>query len=121
MGLSWILQVLIILGFLLLGYGIADVLHIPLPGSIVGMILLFISLVTGILKLSWIERVASFQLKHLTLLFIPPIVSLFLTSGLSDIFDWYVLIILIVSSIFSMLGTAFFVEWYEKLKRRDHK
>lgn len=121
MGLSLILQLLIILAFLLLGYGTANIFHIPLPGSVVGMILLFVFLVTGILKVSWIEKVASFQFKHLTLLFIPPIVSLFLSSALGEIFNLYILIILVISSLCSMLGTAYFVEWYEKFKGRDGK
>jgi holin-like protein len=120
-GLSLILQLLIILAFLLLGYGTANIFHIPLPGSVVGMILLFVFLVTGILKVSWIEKVASFQLKHLTLLFIPPIVSLFLSSALGEIFNLYILIILVISSLCSMLGTAYFVEWYEKFRGRDGK
>jgi holin-like protein len=120
-GLSLILQLLIILAFLLLGYGTANIFHIPLPGSVVGLILLFVFLVTGILKVSWIEKVASFQLKHLTLLFIPPIVSLFLSSALGEIFNLYILIILVISSLCSMLGTAYFVEWYEKFKGRDGK
>jgi holin-like protein len=120
-GLSLILQLLIILAFLLLGYGTANIFHIPLPGSVVGMILLFVFLITGILKVSWIEKVASFQLKHLTLLFIPPIVSLFLSSALGEIFNLYILIILVISSLCSMLGTAYFVEWYEKFRGRDGK
>lgn len=119
--LSWIFQLLIILGFLQLGSFLAAFLHIPLPGSVLGMILLFVLLLTGIIKLSWIEKTASFQLKHITLLFIPPMVSLFLSSGYREIFHWSIIIILMISSICCLLGTAFFAECYEKLKRRNEK
>ncbi|PLR78323.1 murein hydrolase transporter LrgA [Bacillus sp. V3-13] len=119
MKLSWLLQLLIISAFLLLGYGTVAVFRIPLPGSVVGMILLFVFLLTGIIKLDWIERTASFQLKHLTLLFIPPIVSLFLSPSLQQIMHWNIVLILVVSSMCCLLGTAFFVEWYEKIKRRN--
>jgi holin-like protein len=117
----WIFQLLIIWGFLQLGYGVASVFHVPFPGSVVGMILLFVFLLTGVMKLSWVEQAASFQLKHLTLLFIPPTVSLILSPSLQRIFNWAILIILLVSSICSLLGTAIFVEWYEKIKRRNAK
>jgi holin-like protein len=118
---SWIFQLLIIIGFLLIGHGLANIFHVPLPGSVVGLILLFLLLLTGVIKLSWIEKAANFQLKHLPLLFIPSVVTLFLSSSLSQIFNWYVFIILIVSSTCSLLGTAIFAEWYEKLKRRNEK
>jgi len=118
---SWIVQLLIMIGFLLLGYGAANTFHIPLPGSVLGLILLFLLLITGVVKLSWIEKAANFQLKHLPLLFIPSIVTLFLSSSLSELFNWYILIILIVSSTCSLLGTAIFAEWYEILKRRNEK
>ncbi|WP_099157455.1 CidA/LrgA family protein [Virgibacillus ndiopensis] len=115
----WFPQLLIIFGFLILGYSTATIFHLPLPGSVVGMLLLFVSLITGIMKLEWIEKVSSFQLKHLTLLFIPPIAGLFISSGFIEILKWNILIILIISSIFCLLGTAFAVEWFEK--RRDMK
>ncbi|MTW85022.1 CidA/LrgA family protein [Virgibacillus dakarensis] len=112
--MDMVLQLIIIIGFLLLGNGIVAVFPIPLPGSVVGMLLLFVVLITGILNVEWIEKVSSFQLKHLTLLFIPPIVSLFLSSGFLEILQWNILIILIVSSICCLLGTALAVEWLEK-------
>lgn len=113
-----IFQILILLGFLQLGSLITAVFHVPLPGSVVGMIFLFLFLLTGVMKLRWIEKAATLQLKHVTLLFIPPIVSLCLSPKLLEVFHWYILMILLVSSICSLLGTAFFVEWFEKMKRR---
>ncbi|MRG85881.1 CidA/LrgA family protein [Salinibacillus xinjiangensis] len=112
---------MIIGGFLLLGYGVCAVFHIPLPGSVVGMIILFVFLLTGLIKLEWVENFSSFQLRHLTLLFIPPIVSLFLSSTFLNILHWNVFMILILSSVCCLLGSAFAVEWYEKWKRRQIK
>jgi holin-like protein len=121
MKLSWLVQMFTILGFLLVGNGIITVFHIPLPGSVIGMILLFVFLLTGMMKLEWIEKVSSFQLKHLTLLFIPPIASLFLSPRLLEILQWNIIVILLVSSITCLLGTAYTVEWYERIKRRNVK
>lgn len=121
MKLSWIFQLFILIGFLLLGYVVVMVFPIPLPPSVVGMILLFLFLLSGLMKLEWIEKVSSFQLKHLTLLFIPPIATLFISSGLLEILQWDIILILTVSSVCCLLGTAFTVEWYERQRKRKRR
>lgn len=121
MKLKWLLQILIILGFLLLGSSLVKILYIPLPGSVAGMMILFVFLLTGIIKVEWIEKVSTFQLKHLTLLFIPPVASLFISANIVEILQWNILVILFISSICCLLGTALSVEWYEKIKRRNGK
>lgn len=117
----WILQLLLLIGFLFLGNLVVTFLPIPLPGSIVGMLLLFLFLLTGIVKLEWVEKLASFQLKHLQLLFIPPIVSLFISLHFLEILRWNIFFILLISSISCLLGTAYTVEWYESRKKRECK
>jgi holin-like protein len=121
MRLSWFLQLLILVSFYLLGDEISHFFHIPLPGSVIGMLLLFLFLITGVLKLEWIETTATFHLQHLTFLFVPLIASLFLSSRLISLLHWDVVLILIASSLSCLLGTAFSVEWYEKLKRREKR
>ncbi|NHM32861.1 hypothetical protein [Neobacillus terrae] len=51
MKLSWFFQLLIIIGFLLLGYSSVAAFHLPLPESDAGMLLLFLFLLTGVIKL----------------------------------------------------------------------
>ncbi|MFB6467831.1 CidA/LrgA family protein [Cytobacillus sp. Hz8] len=118
MKLQWGIQTIILTGFLFLGHGMVKLFHLPLPGSIVGMLFLFISLLTGFLKLKWVEQAATFLLKHLTFLFIPPIAGLFISFSFLSILHWNVFLILIVSSVSCLLTSAFMVEWVEKLKRR---
>ncbi|SFA89474.1 holin-like protein [Lentibacillus halodurans] len=117
MKLGSLLQLSFIISFLMIGHGFVALFHLPLSGSIVGMLLLFIFLMTGTMKLEWIDKVSSFQVKHLTVLFIPSIAGLFTSSDLMAVFQWDILIILIVSSICCLLGTASAVQWYEQ--RRD--
>lgn len=75
-----------------MGIFIVQLFQIPIPGNVVGMILLFFFLMTGIIKLEWINEAASFLLKHLVFFFIPIAIGimtfgkLFLQSGLSLIF-----------------------------------
>lgn len=60
-------------------WGIGELLNtvIPysIPGSVLGIVLLWFALHMGLVRLHWIERVADFMLKHMALLFIPAIVN----------------------------------------------
>ncbi len=57
--------------FLFLGEFIAEVTPLPIPGNIIGMILLFISLVFNFIKLEEIAPAGDLLLEHLILYFIP--------------------------------------------------
>jgi holin-like protein len=119
--LPWPIQILILAVFLLAGNFVVAVFHIPLPGSVVGMIMLLTLLVKGLVKLDWIERVAAFQIKHLTLLFIPFVIGLFLSPNFIPLLDFHFILVLIVSSFCCLLGTAYSVQWFEKIRRRSQK
>ncbi|RFU71058.1 CidA/LrgA family protein [Peribacillus saganii] len=112
-------QLFIISGFLLLGNGIVSILHLPFPGSVAGMIMLLAAMLTGLIQLEWIENMATFQIKHLTLLFLPLVIGVFLSPNLIPLLSWHFIIAILFSSFICLLGTAFFVEWFEKIKRRS--
>jgi holin-like protein len=63
----------ILLGFQLLGTFLERVLHIPLPGNVIGLILCLCALWLGLLKLEWIEQTSALLLKHMMLFFAPVI------------------------------------------------
>jgi holin-like protein len=70
-----ILQIALLTLFFLTGNLISKYLHLPIPGGIVGMIILFIMLQLKIIKLEWIERGTSWLLAELILFFIPAAVG----------------------------------------------
>lgn len=45
--------------------------HIPIPGNVLAMLLLFLLLLKGWIKLNWVSAGSDFLLKYLTLFFIP--------------------------------------------------
>lgn len=69
--IRFVLQFSTILLFYLLGKGLVTFFGLSIPGSIVGMTLLFTALLLKICTLKWVESVAQFHIKHITLLFIP--------------------------------------------------
>lgn len=70
-----ILQLIAITGFYLLGEELQAFFNIPLPGSIIGFILLFTALMLKIYPLEWIDSGAHFLLAFLSLYFIPATVG----------------------------------------------
>jgi holin-like protein len=69
------LGLLIIFAFQLLGIGLHK-LGVPLPGSILGLLLFTLALAMELVKVEWVERSAGLLVKHMTLLFIPLMASL---------------------------------------------
>ena len=61
----------IIFSCLFLGETLSFLLPVPLPGNIWGMALLFIALVTGLVKLESVEEAGDLLLEHLILFFVP--------------------------------------------------
>ena len=69
-------QLSIILIILFIGELSHKLFNLPIPGNVIGMLILVICLCTKIIKLEWIEDVSNFLLNHLALFFLPAGVSL---------------------------------------------
>lgn len=69
-------QCSIILGFLALGELIVHFTHIPLPSSIIGMLLLTLSLQFKVIKLEWVKGLTDFLISNMGFFFVPPGVAL---------------------------------------------
>jgi len=61
----------VILAFLVLGEIGAEFLNLPIPGNIVGLMLLLLCLTTGLVPLKIVERASDIMISNLALLFIP--------------------------------------------------
>jgi holin-like protein len=69
-GIAWLWA------FLGLGTALVDLLGVPLPGSVAGMLLLWGALEARVVRLDWLERGATSLLGLLGLLFVPAGVGL---------------------------------------------
>ena len=69
-------QLMIIFMISLVGEGISSVFHLPIPGSIIGLVLLFLTLQFKLLRLRHISMVGNFLLANMTILFLPPAVGI---------------------------------------------
>ena len=62
-------QLMIIFSISLIGEGISYLFHLPIPGSIIGLILLFLALQFKIFRLRHVSMVGNFLLANMTILF----------------------------------------------------
>lgn len=65
----------IILGFNITGLLLQIVLHVPLPGNVIGMLLFTIALFCKWVRLEWVEETAAWLTKHMLLFFTPYVVG----------------------------------------------
>lgn len=104
----------LILIILFIGQVLQQKYNIPVPGTILGMIILLLLLITRVLKIERIEKISDVLLEHLTLFFVPSVVGIMnLFDKVKDIW-FYLLIILIISTIVVMTVTGLTVQVLDK-------
>ncbi|QHA92937.1 CidA/LrgA family holin-like protein [Bacillus sp. N1-1] len=74
--LIMLLQIGLLFGFYLVGGYLQTTLTLPVPGSVVGMLILLIGLYLKWIPIRWISQGASALLNHLPLLFVPVTVGI---------------------------------------------
>jgi len=62
----------LVFGFYFLGELTSDLLKLPVPGSVLGMLYLTLALLSGLVKLEDVEEVAEFLVRNMSVMFIPP-------------------------------------------------
>lgn len=110
---------IILLAFFASGTLLNKWLHIPLPGNLLGMLILTVCLVTGWIKMELVEQASSFLLRHMLLFFVPILV------GVAQYFDlitkslWPVLLSLFIGPPLVMLASGRIVQ--NDVNRRNRK
>ncbi|RDW22454.1 CidA/LrgA family protein [Oceanobacillus arenosus] len=111
-----IFQIVILYIIFLLGQWIQQSLHLFIPGSVIGMIILFLLLLLNIVKPFWIDLGAKFIIRHLAFFFIP------MTVGVIDYLDLFkgdgllLVIIVIISTLLVMISSGLVSQWLVQRK-----
>jgi holin-like protein len=98
-------QITIILLFIFLGEVLNKLVGIPIPGNILGMILLLLCLLMGFVKLQQIDEVSKFLLDHMAVLFVPAGVGLISVTGLVKD-TWWILLLIAISTTFLVMSVT---------------
>lgn len=119
--MKYLRQLLIILLFSFIGEVLHALIPIQMPASIYGLVLLFIALLTGLVKLPQVHETARFLIEIMPLMFIP--------AGVGLIDSWSelkpilvpVIILLIVSTVLVMGVSGQVTQQIMHHKKEDRK
>lgn len=89
-------QLAIIFAICLAGEFLHRIVGVPLPGNIIGMVLLLILLCLKVLKPEQISGVSGFFLNHLPLFFLPPSIAI-MAVGDDILAKWPLLLVLCIT------------------------
>lgn len=107
-----LIQISIIFIICIIGAVISDLLatvSIPIPSSVVGMILLFVLLILGIVKKNSIQDVSSFLLSHMAFFFVPAGVGLVNSFHLFADKMVQLIAVCVINTVLTFAATAFSV------------
>lgn len=92
--------------------------HLPIPGSVLGMLVLFLLLCAGIIKEEWLSAAAQPLLKHLAFFFIPIAVGLMEWGELFTQKGHLLFLPLVISALVALLITGGIVQILDKPKEK---
>ncbi|MBM7684042.1 holin-like protein [Pullulanibacillus pueri] len=103
-----------------MGTWIQSFLRLPIPGSVIGMLLLFLFLMTGIIPKKGLESGAAFLLRYLPLILLPSVIGVmkyghfFLHKGL-------LLVLLVIMNTFIIIGISSWCSQWLAMRHREGK
>ena len=104
--MKYLKQFLIILSISLVGELLKYLLPLPIPASIYGMVILFVALLTGVIKLNAVRDAGMFLIEIMPVMFIPAGVALMSSWGVLSPMLVPVAIITVVALIAVMVVTG---------------
>ena len=96
----------VLLLFQCLGEGLVFVFHLPLPGPVVGMLLLMVALIALPKLQAMVEQAANTLLSHLSLLFVPAGVGIVVAASSGSGHWSAILVSLLVSTVLALAVTG---------------
>ncbi|MCA1062710.1 CidA/LrgA family protein [Rossellomorea sp. AcN35-11] len=115
-----LIQIGILCIFFEVGKWCSSFFQLPIPGSIIGMLFLFLLLLTGVVKERLLLDGSGFFLRHFSFFFLPLAVSAMILGPYFMEYGWKLLFILIVSGVIGFISTALsaerLIKWKEKRK-----
>lgn len=103
-------QVIILCALATAGHYLALAMHLPIPGSVLGLGLLLLALLLNWVPEKALNIGAAWLIGDLLLFFIPPVISVLKYEGLLEHYGLKLLATLILGTVAVMLGTGFVVD-----------
>jgi holin-like protein len=100
----------IIVGFFFLGLRIHS-MGFPIPGGVIGLLVFYLAMSAGLVKLQWVEKTADLLLRHMVLMFVPLTVGLMEMGAVLSQQARAIVASLVVSTTAVVLTTGMLGNW----------
>ena len=104
---NFFIQVLTIVAVLFVSKIIESFMPIPMPASVIGLVLLFIALCTGIVKLGQVETVGTVLTNNIGFLFVPAGISVINSLPILKQSPILIILLIIISTLLLLICTGF--------------
>lgn len=112
---------IVVLGIYLVGELISGTFDLPIPGNILGMLILLVLLMTKIIKLDQIETISNFFLDHLAFFFIPAGAALMNSAGIIKDTWFKLILVCIITTVVIIACTGLIVQFVSRRMRKEEK
>ena len=104
--MKYLKQFMVILAFSFLGEVLHQVLPLPIPASVYGLVFMLAALMTGVLKLHQVKEASAFLIEIMPVMFIPAAAGLIDSWGILQPVIVPIGIITVVTTVFVMAVTG---------------
>lgn len=117
-----VIQLLFYIGLFLASQQLVAKFHLPIPGNLVGLVILFLLLVLQIVPLHWVRAGSSWLLSEMLLFFIPAVVAVINYGPLLVTQGMKLLSVIVLSTSLVLISTAWVVSrvYRWELNRATH-
>ncbi|BCV65438.1 protein LrgA [Shewanella carassii] len=99
-------------------HALAAALHSPIPGSVLGMLVVLLALGLKLIPEKALQLGAAWLIGDLLLFFIPPVISVLKYETLLEEYGFNIMLTLVLGSASVLLGTGFVVDRVFRFERR---
>lgn len=117
--MKYISQVSIILGVTLMGELLQRLLPISIPASVYGLVLLFLGLMTGVVKLEQVKEAGEFLRSLLPLLFVGPTVGILEQWELIRQDVWGIVLVMVSTTAVTFAISGLVTQWMNRKGGED--
>lgn len=94
-------------------------LHLPIPGSILGMLVLFVLLQTKVVRSEWLEAGSNWLIAELLLFFVSPAVGIIGYRQLLVSDGWRIALIVALGTIVVMMSSGWVAQAIAAARRKE--
>ncbi len=114
-------QFMYILLFSIVGEFLSTGLNLPLPGSIIGMVLLFLALKFKLIRLRQIYDAGQFMIENMTILFLPAGVGIMSHWDAIAKYWWQIIVITLLAIVVNFAVIGFVTQFIKQRFEGDYK